>query len=169
MWWFYAIFFCWKEVRLGLIHWELRKGDWQGHSNNERAVWEGERGGAGLSDIRDVVLPRSRTPLWSYTPRCICSWFSEGRGMGQRVILLKTIQGNFRVRKTAETYRERERMRRDWLKWTERQKMSGRRDRSEMTQRDYRWERKRRQMGGDRSRQIKQTERERWSAGDKDQ
>lgn len=43
-----------------------------------------------------LVLPRSRTPLWSYTPRCICSWFSEGRGMGQRVILLKTIQGRER-------------------------------------------------------------------------
>lgn len=39
-------------VRLGLICLELRKGDWQGHSNNERAVWRGEEEeGAGLSDI----------------------------------------------------------------------------------------------------------------------
>lgn len=62
-------------------------------------VREGRRG-AGLSDIWDLVLPHSRTPLWSYTPRCICSWFSEGRGMGQRVILLKTIQGILRERQT---------------------------------------------------------------------
>lgn len=58
-------------------------------------------GRLGLSDNvagrgGDSVLPHSRTPLWSYTPRCICSWFSEGRGMGQRVILLKTIQGILR-------------------------------------------------------------------------
>lgn len=58
-------------------------------------VWGG---GAGLSDIWDQVLPHSRTPLWSYTPRCICSWFSEGRGMGQRVILLKTIKDILRAR-----------------------------------------------------------------------
>lgn len=64
-------------------------GDWQGHSNNERAVWEGGDRDSGPSDIWNLVLPHSRTPLWSYTPRCICSWFSEGRGMGQRVILLK--------------------------------------------------------------------------------
>lgn len=56
------------------------------------------------------VLPHSRTPLWSYTPRCICSWFSEGRGMGQRVIFLekkkkKTIKGNLSERETARQRR----------------------------------------------------------------
>lgn len=60
----------------------------------------------GLSDIRNLVLPHSWTPLWSYTPRCICSWFSEGRGIGQRVILLKTIKGILRERQV-EVDRER--------------------------------------------------------------
>lgn len=71
----------------------------------------GGRGGAALSDIWDLVLPRSRTPLWSYTPRCICSWFSKREGDGAKGY---TPQNHTRhpQRKT-ETEREKERARED--------------------------------------------------------
>lgn len=39
-----------------------------------------KKGGRDCLTIGGYVLPHSRTPLWSYTPRCICSWFSRWEG-----------------------------------------------------------------------------------------
>ena len=86
---------------------------------------ERERRGAGLSDIWGfLVLPHSRTPLWSYTPRCICSWFSEGRGMGQRVILLKnhTSHPQREIERERETVRDRQTRRGVRLIWQREEK-----------------------------------------------
>lgn len=100
---------------------------------------ERERRGAGLSDIWGfLVLPHSRTPLWSYTPRCICSWFSEGRGMGQRVILLKnhTSHPQREIEREWETGRDGQ-TRRETDPTERREDEEGGSDRSETIRRDW--------------------------------
>lgn len=121
---YFLFLFCfwWEGVRL--IHWELREGDWQGHSNNERAVWEGERGG------RDYLT----FGIWSYLtvgllfgltlPGVSAHGFLRGGGWGKGLYSSKPYKASSEKDRQRRTERERERTDR---KRTERERTSGRR------------------------------------------
>lgn len=74
----------------------VEKGDWQGHSNNERAVWEGGRGDRdyltfGIRSYLTVGL------LFGLTlPGVSAHGFLRGGGWGKGLYSSKTIQGILR-------------------------------------------------------------------------
>lgn len=151
----------WLGVKLGLIHWHLRKGDWQGHSNNERAClgrWE-KRGRYYLT-----------FGIWSYLtvgllfgltfPGVSAHGFLRGGGWGKGLYSSKP----YKSFSETDTDRERWRMKRDWSKFDRK-----REDQSEQRQSRDDTERLRSKKDGERRRKRTDTiDRERLGVGDRD-
>lgn len=152
-----SLFIWWEGVRFGLIHWELRKGDWQGHSNNERAVWKVREGGGTIWHLGFGLTSQSDSSLVLHSQVYLLMVFwGEGDGAKgytpqnhTRHPQRKTGRDGQRKPEDEERLIKADRKKED--EWEERQI----RDDTERLSSKKDGGRKRRQTGRDRSRQIK--------------